>query len=295
MEWIGITNWVTLALPLTGPNFAQIASGVGSVVLSFGLLLLYYRQTEIQGRQTDIQENQESLMEQQFTPYLIGEVTPLNIGSAKFQIRNTGDGTAYDVKAEWKVGESNRTWEISSLPPEEEYGFPVIVDNGNWLLGTEEIQEYLDENDASTEISYKIEYEDRFGKKDCVDETVDFGVLISRSESDEIWSDEPLEEINSNIRKIQRDFRKMRGYVRNTDRASDWQHRTEQTRTLQRLVDQHNELTVDQLSSLTNIHDGNIERRLEDLDAADVLFYNKNTRTAKSTEHTQMNENIRDF
>lgn len=295
MERIGLTNLITLSLPLTGPDFARIASGVGSVVLSFGLLLLYNRQTEIQRQQTDIQESQESLMEQQFTPYLVGEVAPLNIASAQFKIRNTGDGSAYDVRAKWEVAGNTRTWEIPSLPPGEEYGFPVIVDDGNWLLGTGEIQEYLEENDVSSTIDYEIKYKDRFNQRDCVDEAVDFGVLISRSESDEIWSNEPLEEISSNIRKIQRDLRKMRRYERNIDRASDWQHRIKQTEAIRQLVNRHEELSVEQLNSLTNIHNENIKYRLRALDAANALFYNENTGVVRSPNEFQMNETLTDF
>jgi hypothetical protein len=295
IEGIGLTNWVTFSLPLTGPDFARIASGVGSVVLSFGLLLLYHRQTETQRRQTDIQENQESLMEQQFTPYLVGEVSPLNIASAQFEIRNTGDGPAYDVRAEWEVAGNTRTWRIPSLPPGEEYGFPVIVDDGNWLLGTTEIQEYLEENNASSTIEYKIEYKNRFDQTDCVDEAVDFGMLISRSESDEIWSNGPLEEISSNIRKIQRDLRKMRRYKRNVDRASDWQHRIKQTEAIRQLVDRHEELSVEQLNSLTDIHNENIKYRLQALDDANALFYNENTGVVKSPNELQTNETLADF
>ncbi|MGM0388658.1 MAG: hypothetical protein ACQEP0_09090 [Natrinema limicola] len=133
LEAKGVTNWVSYSLPLSASDFALIASAVGTVVLTFGLLLLYDKQAQIQrqqakiqneqtsiqgnqeslmeeqttiqgnqeslmAEQTTIQGNQESLMEQQFMPYLTGEVAPLNITSAQFLIRNSGDGPAYEVR-----------------------------------------------------------------------------------------------------------------------------------------------------------------------------------------------------
>ncbi|WP_152420456.1 hypothetical protein [Halococcus thailandensis] len=295
LEWLGITNWIAYSLPLSSPNFAQIASGIGSVILSFGLLLLYDRQTQIQRRQTNIQENQESLMEQQFTPYITGEVAPFNIASAQFQIRNTGNGPAYDVEAKWDIGNETRIWRIPSLPPGEDYGFPVVVDGGNWLLGIGEIQEYLEEHDASSVIDYTITCETRFGEKQTFEKSVDFSSLIARSESDEIWSNSPLEEISNDMSKIQRDVRKMRRYERNSDRASDWQHRIQQTETIRKLVCEHEELTVNQLAELTNIRERDIDNHLQSLDASGALCYDGDNSIATIDRGLQPDTTLSEF
>ncbi|WP_147298719.1 hypothetical protein [Haloferax sp. Atlit-47N] len=288
VEWLGITNWVTYSLPLTGTNFAQIASGVGSVVLSFGLLLLYNKQAKIQ-------ENQESLMEQQFAPFLTGEVAPLDMGGTQFRIQNMGDGPAYNVSATWNVADQEKTWEVPSLSAEDDYGFPVIVDDDNWLLGTTEIQEYLSKRDASTVINYEISCEDRFGNEKYFEGSVDFGVIIDRSNSDEIWENDPLEAISSDIKKIQRDFRKVARYEQKENRARNWKNRIQQTEALRQLVEKHEELTVDQLSGLTNISESNIEFRLEALDSAGSIYYNENTRTAKYCKNPGENTSLSDF
>jgi DNA-binding transcriptional ArsR family regulator len=294
LEYYAITNIVSYSLPLSATDFAQISGAFGTVILTFGLLLLYHRQTQIQSRQAEIQENQESLMEQRYMPYLTGEVTPLNITTTQFQIRNTGDGPAYRVKAEWVVGDNEREWEIPSLSAGDEFGFPVIVgEDGNWLLGTDEIQEYLNERDASSIINYKITCENRFGEEMEFSGSVDFEVIINRSESSEIWENEPLEEISNELGKIRRDFKKVKGYKRNEDRASNWQHRVQQTSIIHRLVEENDELTIGQLDSLTNIGEGNIEYRLRTLDDAGIVRYDegrKIVRPASESSDTTLDD-----
>lgn len=199
-EYAGWVNLVSANPPYQATNFAQIAGAFGSVILSFALVLLYAQQTEIQ-------ENQERLMEHEFKPFLTGEVTSLNIVSAQFAIRNSGNATAYHVEAEWTVAGETRSWEIPSLPPGEEYGFPIVVDDENWLLNTGEIRDYLEEKNASAEIEYDIWCYDRFDDKIHFDGTVDFAVLAERSEANEIWNEEPLDELSNEVKKIRKDSR----------------------------------------------------------------------------------------
>lgn len=288
-EYVGLVNLVSINPPYQANSFAQIAGAVGSIVLSFALVLLYAQQTEIQ-------ENQERLMEQDFKPYLTGEVTSLNVVSAQFAIRNSGNATAYHVKAEWTVAGETRSWEIPSLPPGEEYGFPVVVDeDNNWLLNTEEIREYLEENDASTEIEYDIWCYDRFNEKIHFDGTVDFGVLTERSEANEIWDEDPLEELSNEVKKIRKDFKKLTRYERNRDREANWKNRSEQTEILYRLIEEHGEIDKSQLNSLTGISEGNVEYRLKALRDIGAIEYDEQDDVARQPPSSGQNRTLNEF
>jgi len=287
-EYAGWVNLVSINPPYQANSFAQIAGALGSIVLSFALVLLYAQQTEIQ-------ENQERLMEQEFKPYLTGEITSLNVVSAQFAIRNSGNATAYHVEAEWSVAGETRSWEIPSLPPGEEYGFPVVVDGDNWLLNTEEIRDYLDENDASTEIGYDIWCYDRFDERIHFDGSVDFGVLSERSEANEIWDEDPLEELSNEVKKIRKDFKKLTRYERNRDRAANWKHRTEQTKILYGLIQEHDEIDKSELNSLTGISEGNVEYRLKALRDIGAIEYDEDRGVATQPPSAGQNRTLDEF
>ena len=287
-EYLGWVNFVSINPPYQANNFAQIAGAAGSIILSFALVLLYAQQTEIQ-------ENQEQLMEQNFKPYLTGEVTSLNIVSAQFAIRNSGNATAYHVEAEWTIAGDTRSWEIPSLPPGEEFGFPVVVDNDNWMLNTEEIREYLNEKNASTEIEYDIWCYDRFDEQIYFEGTVDFGVLAERSDANEIWDEDPLEELSSEVKKIRKDFKKLTRYQRNQDREANWKNRSQQTSILYNLIEEHGEIEKSQLNSLTGISEGNLDYRLNALDDIDAIEYDERDAVARKPHSAGKNRTLDEF
>ena len=287
-EYLGWVNFVSTNPPYQANNFAQIAGAVGSIILSFALVLLY-------AQQTDIQENQEQLMEQNFKPYLTGEVTSLNIVSAQFAIRNTGNATAYHVEAEWTVAGKTRSWKIPSLPPGEEFGFPVVVQDEDWMLNTEEIREYLDEHDASTEIEYDIWCYDRFDERIHFDGTVDFGVLAERSDANEIWDEDPLEELSSEVKKIRKDFKKLTRYQRSQDREANWKNRSQQTSILYHLIEEHDEVKKSQLNSLTGISEGNLEYRLNALEDIGAIEYDDDNEIARKSPSAGKNRTLDEF
>lgn len=282
LETIGYVNWVYIQTPLSPSDFGLIASALGTIVLTFGLLLLYDKQAYIQGIQTRIQENQEALMEQQFQPYLTGEVDFMNIASVHFSIQNSGNGPAFSVVAEWNVAGQSRSWEIPRLAAGDDHRFPIIVDGDDWLLTTNEIEQYLDNHNADSEIQYSIECEDRFGNSMEFSGEVDFGTLIKRSNSDEIWDTDPIEELSDDLSKIQRDIRKMRRSQRKEERASRWKNRIAQTKEIQKFVEEYGELTVSQIESLTNISENNVRYRLRALDSAGAVHYLENQDRAKA-------------
>ena len=294
LETFGLINWVQVETPVAASDFGLIASAIGTIVLTFGLLLLYDKQANIQRIQAQTQRNQEELMEQQFQPYLSGEVGFRNITSVHFSIQNSGNGPAFDVVAEWSIANQTKSWEIPRLAAGNEHNFPIIVDGDDWLLSTGEIEDYLENQGADTEIQYSIRCEDRFGEPMGFSGEVDFGVLIQRSNSDEIWDTDPLEEIQNDLSKIQRDMRKIRRSRKKEERASNWQNRISQTKEIQRLVENHNELTVEKLNSLTNISEGNIRYRLRALDSAGSIHFIDNLDKAKYHKSSQ-NKKIDEF
>lgn len=287
-EYFDLVNFVSVNTPYNANNFAQIAGAIGSIVLSFALVLLY-------AQQTNIQQNQEKLMEQELKPYLTGEVSSLNIVSAQFAIRNTGNATAYNVEAEWTVAGDTRSWEIPSLPPGEEFGFPVVVDGDNWMLNTEKIQEYLDEQSAPTKIEYSICCYDRLDEKIHFEGTVDFGVLAERSGANEIWEEDPLETLSSEVKKIRKDFKKITRYQRNQDKEENWKNRSKQTSILYNLIEEHGEIEKSQLNSLTNISEGSLDYRLSALDDIDAIEYNKRNGMARKHPSTGKNRTLDEF
>ena len=123
---------------------------------------------------------------------------------------------------------------------------------------------------------------------------VDFGILIQRSNSDEIWDADPLEELQNDLSKIQRDIRKISRSRKKDERALRWQNRISQTREIEALVEKYDELTVDQINSLTNISEGNIRYRLQALDSVGSIYFIQNLDKAKSHKNGH-DKNLDDF
>jgi len=261
LELTGVINFTTVTKPIEAQNFAQIAGAAGTIILTFGLLLLYDKQTQIQ--------------RQEFLPYLTGEVDSLGIVSSQFVIRNTGGGHAYNVVAEWEVADYSRTWEIPSLAPGQEYGFPVIVDkNDNWLLNTEEIREYLEEHDSSSEIDYEIRCKNQFDFKHTFSSSVDFSSIATRSGAHEIWEKEPIEEISSEIEDIQDDIGKLVRYHKERRKEQEWEDRLKKNEAIERLVLSKGELSINELHRLTGIDESTLKYRLSELDQVGAVDYN---------------------
>lgn len=260
-EWWGAVNFISTSVPYNTPPFAQIIGAFGSLSLSFLLVLLYHQQAEIQ--------------REAYTPHLTGEINSLNVVSSKFIIQNSGDGYAYEVKAEWEVGEQTNSWEIPSLAPGEEFGFAVIEnEDGRWILNTSEIREYLEEQGGGTEIEYKIECEDKFGKSHSFDGVVDFEIQSKRSDAPEIWDKKPIENIENDLSDIQGDINDLKSHSRQRKKESKWKNRSRQTELLSELINEHGKMTIEELSYITGINESSLEYRLSGLDDIDAVRYN---------------------
>jgi hypothetical protein len=282
LEYLSYVNFTTIEAPLEAQNFAQIAGATGTTILTFGLLLLYDKQTQIQ--------------RQGFKPHLTGEVDSLHITSSQFVIRNTGGGHAYQVKANWEVADYSRTWEIPSLAPGQEYGFPVIVDeNGNWQLATKEIEDYLDKNNASSKIDYDIECENQFGFKEYFSGTVDFSSVSTRSGAHEIWEQEPIEKISSEMEDIQDDLGKLVRYEKNRRSEEKWKNRLSQNEAIERIILNKGELSKYEIHRFTGIREETLEYRLSELDEVGAVEYNERKEKARPPSDEGANMTLSEF
>ena len=285
--WVGaetanIVNLVSTEIPYSSTSFAGIVGAFGSIALSFLLVLLYNQQAEIQ--------------REAHTPHLTGEVASLEIVSSKFVIKNSGDGYAYKIDAEWRVGDQTNSWEIPSLAPGEEFSFAVIEnEKGRWVLSTSAIQEYLENQGQGTIIKYKIECEDKFGDTQIFEGKVDFEIQANRSEAPEIWDKDPIDEIRSDLSDIQGDLHDMKRYSRERKRAKKWKDRSRQSELLYDLIEEHGEMSVEEISYITSITEGNVEYRLSGLAEVGSIHFNENTKMAKPANRGDENHTIKEY
>ena len=295
-ELIGKTNIVELQAPLNGNVFAQIISGGGALVLSYALVILYWSQTRIQEDQTKIQANQEKIMKQSYVPHLSGEIDSLNIVSSHFKIRNTGDGPAFNVRAEWEFGGQERKWEVPALTPDSDFKFPLLEKGeDNWYLNTNEIRKYLENSQFDTVLEYQITCEDMFGETHKFSDEVDFEVMTKRSEAQEMWEKDPLEEIGNEIGKIRRETRKISSYAKRRRREMGTTSRQNQINSVRDVFSYHDKLSFEEIQSLTGMSEHDLNRTLERLDEVGEIVYNTTTGTVKRTRGPGKNETLDAF
>ena len=95
-DYAGLTNVFKIQLPITLGTYAQIISGVGSLVLTLGLVLLY-------GQQTDIQRRQEVWMEAEHVPDVFVDSWELTENKFRFRLSNLGTGVAKNLSVYFTI------------------------------------------------------------------------------------------------------------------------------------------------------------------------------------------------
>jgi hypothetical protein len=177
-ETAGVLNLVTVRLPYSPGEIADVLVGTLSLLLTFILVSIYQRQTEIL-------RNQEKLMEKEYQPLIRADIDVID-DSIVFLIENTGREAAVDLTAKWELGESADSWRSPFLSSGRDYWVPVTitddrgyeepltVDHLEPLLASEELS-VLHQRGAEVEpyLSWTVDCRDIVGNEYSFGGTID--------------------------------------------------------------------------------------------------------------------------
>lgn len=143
-------------------------------------------------------------MESQYEP-----IVKPGIGThltALLTVRNTGKSAAYDVKADWEIGDETGSWRTPFLSAGEQKEFKIIRDNSeggdeNYILKYN-LDDYFSKENPS-KLRYSVYYKDRFDKEH--EEKGEFDIESRIQEADKAVSQPgDSEEISGSIRELER-------------------------------------------------------------------------------------------
>ncbi|WP_148414961.1 hypothetical protein [Haloferax sp. KTX1] len=168
LESSGTTDFLQISFPLQITDTVRIVTGLGSLGLSLGLLLLYDRQAEIQRSQRDLSEDQTRIAKQQteimvaqtelseleHKPILevsnIGTKTARDVDFFEIEISNIGKGIARNIEIELKPDfdfpESTSAeicFEESRWVPVREVSFTGVRADSSFLRAGEQDVKFL--------------------------------------------------------------------------------------------------------------------------------------------------------
>jgi hypothetical protein len=282
LEWRGLINAIPVQEGSELIGIAPVFGAFGSIALTFGLLILYDRQAAI--------------LEQQYQPYLTGEIESRSAVTSQFVVRNTGEDYAYNIKAEWTIADETRVWETPSLAPGETAAFPVIVDeDGGWMLHTQQIKNYLDEEGISSEIDYQIRCEDQFGIPDQFSGSVDFDVMTKREDSFEIWETDPIDSIAASMASLEASVDQIASDIDDRRDEDEWQDRWTKQQAIINIVTERKKVPIEVLSRILSTREGSLEYRLSELEAAGYLRYDERQGMVKAEITPGDNHVLSDF
>jgi len=149
--------------------YLNALSAVGNIVLTLALVVLYYRQA-------DIQQNQEELMEKNQKANVI-----CAIGKRKHRpaliIRNAGNSAAINISGEFSYFDNDFNWHRSILPDGDELYFYLegpaheSIDTSGFL-SSDEVLDLIDDG-YDGQIHYEFTYDDSLesgiSKEDVID------------------------------------------------------------------------------------------------------------------------------
>lgn len=114
LEFEGVINIISFDPPIKSSDFAQIIGGIGSIILTFGLVFLYKQQTVIQHRQ-------ERWMSASHRPELEFTTWGADNNQLFFDLSNLGNGVAKNLAVTVSVSEYPSSFyapkEISATTP----------------------------------------------------------------------------------------------------------------------------------------------------------------------------------
>lgn len=263
-------------------RIAQVVGAFGSIALSFGLLILYGRQTAV--------------LEQQYQPYLTGEIDIKNLVMSQFTVRNTGSDFAYEIEAEWAVDGDEKVWKKQSLAPESTVSFPIFIDeNGRWMMSSEQIGQHIEENNIDSIIEYEIRCEDQFQIPRSFTGSVDLEVISKREDSNEIWDADPIQSLSNSASNIEASIDAIASDVDDRRDEQEWQDRWSQQQAILDVVEDRKEISLRVLGRIIDTNTSSLEYRLSELDEAGYLNFDERNGMVRLESKSNKNHTLSDF
>ncbi|WP_198526049.1 hypothetical protein [Haloferax sp. ATB1] len=282
LEW----NHTIDLVPSEGENqltlMAPVFGAFGSIALSFGLVILYDRQARV--------------LAQQYQPHLTGDLENRSAVTTQFVIRNTGEDYAHDITAEWEVAGETREWETPNLAPGDTAAFPVVVDDdGGWVMNTNQIRDYLEDNGDSLEIEFTINCKDQMDLAHTFSGTVDFGVMSQRQEAKEIWEMDPVDSLASSAESIEASIDQIASDFDDRRNEHQWQDRWTKQQAIKTIVSETGEIPISVLSRIIKENESSLEYRLSELEKAGYLEYNERSGVIRNKPNSKNNHTLSEF
>ncbi|TKX72973.1 MULTISPECIES: hypothetical protein [Halorubrum] len=273
-------------VPSQGDNqltiMAPVFGAFGSIALSFGLVILYDRQARV--------------LAQQYQPYLTGDLENRSAVTTQFVIRNTGEDYAHNITAEWEVAGETRKWETPDLAPGDTAAFPVVVDDDDgWIMNTDQIRDYLEDNGNSLDIDFTIKCEDQMDMAHTFSGTVDFGVMSQRQEASEIWEVDPIDSLASSAANIEASVDKIASDFDDRRDEQKWQNRWTKQQAIKTIVSETGTISISVLKRLVREKESSLEYRLSELEEAGYLVYNERSGEIRSKPSSRTNHTLSEF
>jgi DNA-binding transcriptional regulator GbsR (MarR family) len=152
----------------------------------------------------------------------------------------------------------------------------------------------LEENDYNGKIDYTISCKNSQGNTRSFEGTVDFSILSRRSEANEIWETDPMEDISNEIEKIRKDIRKISRYTDQEKKTRGWEKQKKQTETILRYIHDFGPIEVDELQELTGVRKPNMMPKIERLDKYGAIYHNEETGLIRLEQGSGPNKTIND-
>lgn len=282
LEWYQVIDLIPLEEENQLTRMAPVFGAFGTIALTFGLVILYDRQARV--------------LAQQYKPHLAADIVNNSPMTSQFVVRNTGDDYAYDIQAQWDVAGQTRTWEKPSLAPGDSASFPIVIDEDDrWLLNTNQIDEYLENNDSTKEIDFELICEDQFDLPHRFTGTVDFEVMKRRQDAREIWEVNPIESMADSLTSLEASVEQLASDYDDRRDEHEWEDRWSKLQSIKQIVNEVDEIEIEVLARMMNTRVGSLEYRVSELEEVGVLHYNKRSGLIKKGLGPGTNYQLSDF
>jgi hypothetical protein len=146
---------VRLNSNINSTTVAQLFGAVTSTVLSFALVVLYYRQMKIQKRQ-------EELLEKRHSCLVVGYLDE-SVNLPKIVLENIGPSAAYDVNCICRIGDHELRFETPLLSKDEKVSDTFRIGSGGDVtsrhgLNTGSLLEKIESSEIPEDIEIEVTY-----------------------------------------------------------------------------------------------------------------------------------------